>query len=82
MLNETLNAITHGQQGGDCCRERGLRGLNGNEKNIIKIIYLKKGNVIINIQTEQLAYTQFLQRINSKERERGRVGKRKEKHIE
>ena len=30
----------HGQQGGDCWGEGSIRGLNGNRKNIIKIIYL------------------------------------------
>ena len=28
----------HGQQCGDCRGERGIRALNGNEKNTIKII--------------------------------------------
>ena len=31
---------THGQQGGDCWGYRGIKGLNGNGKNIIKIIYI------------------------------------------
>ena len=31
----------YGQQYGDCCVEGVKRGLNGNEKNLIKITYFK-----------------------------------------
>ena len=31
----------HGQQCGDCWGERGIRGLNGNGKNVIKITFKK-----------------------------------------
>ena len=32
----------YGQQGGDCLGKGSIRGLNGNGKNVIKIISLKK----------------------------------------